>query len=73
MERAAFLKELGAVLHVDAETAGADLRLEDVVWDSLAVMSTVALIDEHNGVTVSGDELARCQTLGDVLKAAGLE
>ena len=72
MERATFLKELADVLRVDAGAASPDLRLEDVVWDSLAVMSTVALIDEHCGVTVSGDELARCETLGDVLKIAGL-
>jgi acyl carrier protein len=72
MERAAFLKELGSVLRVDAEAAPPGLRLEEVVWDSLAVMSTVALIDEHSGLTVSGDDLARCETLGDILKMAGL-
>ena len=72
MERATFLKELGSVLHADAEAASPDLRLEDVVWDSLAVMSTVALIDEHCGVTISCDELARCETLGDVLRMAGI-
>ena len=72
MDRATFLRELGSVLRVDAAAAHPGLRLEDVVWDSLAVMSTAALIDEHCGVTVSGDELARCETLGDVLKIAGL-
>ena len=72
MERVIFLRELGSVLRVDAEAARPDLRLEDVVWDSLAVMSTVALIDEHCGLTISGDELAGCETLGDVLRMAGL-
>ena len=48
-----------------------DFRLEDAVWDSLAIMSAVALIDEHCGATVSGDELARCSTVADVLTLAG--
>ena len=72
MERADFLKELGAVIRVDAEAVGPDFRLEDAIWDSLAVMSVVALIDEHCGLTVSGDELARSETIADVLKLAGL-
>jgi hypothetical protein len=31
----------------------------------------VALIDEHSGATVSGDELSRCTTVAGVLDLAG--
>lgn len=72
MDQPGFLKELGSVLQPGQGAASLDFRLEDAVWDSLAVMSTVALIDEHCGVTVSGDELARCVTVKDVLALAGL-
>lgn len=41
-------------------------------WDSLAIVSTIALLDEH-GVEVTGQQLAACVTVADVLKLAGVE
>lgn len=37
-------------------------------WDSLAVVSTLAVIDEVYGVPVNGQKLSECKTAGDILK-----
>lgn len=37
-------------------------------WDSLAVVSTIAIIDDVYGRQVSGRALTACVTAGDVLK-----
>jgi acyl carrier protein len=73
MERDAFVRELASVLRVDPAALRPEFRLEEGVWDSLAVMSVVALVDEHCGLTLSGEELARSATVGDVLRLAGLD
>ena len=39
-------------------------------WDSLAIMTAIALIDHHYNITVSPTELENCQTVGDVLRLA---
>ena len=40
-------------------------------WDSLAVVSAMIAIDEVCGRSVLGQDLANCETVGDVLKLAG--
>ncbi len=41
-------------------------------WDSLAIVCTIALIDEKAGVEVDGQALAACVTVADVLKPVGV-
>lgn len=57
---------LAEILEVDAGEVNRDFRLEDATWDSMAVVSTIALIDELYDVTVSADALSECQTVGDI-------
>jgi acyl carrier protein len=37
-------------------------------WDSLAILSIMALIEENFGTTISRDNLNKCQTLEDLFK-----
>lgn len=39
-------------------------------WDSLAVVYTIALLDEKAGVEVDGQALAACVMVADVLRLA---
>lgn len=39
-------------------------------WDSLAIVCTIALIDEKANAQVSGQDLIKCTTAGDVLRLA---
>ncbi|HEX8124996.1 MAG TPA: phosphopantetheine-binding protein [Allosphingosinicella sp.] len=71
-----FYEELAEILEIDADQVTPDLRLEDTSWDSLAVVSTIALIDEQYDEAVSADALTSCETVGDIealIKARGTE
>jgi len=61
-----FLAKLADVFEVDASTVTPDFQLA-ARWDSVAVLTTIALIDEQFDVTVPPDELTRCASPADVL------
>lgn len=69
MTREAILSGLSDILEVPVT---ADTVLGgDAPWDSLAIVCTIALLDEKAGVSVSGQQLADCKTAADVLQLAG--
>ena len=35
-------------------------------WDSLAVLTVLAMADAEYGVTLTGNDLADCKTVGDI-------
>lgn len=59
---------LAEILEVDpaAISAAFDLQSGDAAWDSLAVVSTMALIDEVFNVMVDGQSLGKCATVADI-------
>jgi acyl carrier protein len=61
-----FHEELAEILELDVDQVTPELRLEDTPWDSLAVVSTIALIDELYDVAVSADALNNCETVGEI-------
>ncbi|ABY31195.1 acyl carrier protein [Methylorubrum extorquens] len=61
-----FYEELAEILEVEPNQVTADLRLESTSWDSLAVVSTIALIDEQYDKAVNATALAACETVGDI-------
>lgn len=62
----AFYEGLAEILEVDLELVSSSLPLEEGAWDSLAVVSTIALIDEVFDETVNAEALADCKTVGDI-------
>lgn len=60
-----FRDGLAEILEVDAGDLGDGFELGEL-WDSLAVVSTLALIDEVHDVSVSAEDLAECKTVGDI-------
>lgn len=43
---------------------GVNVKLEDIDgWDSFAIMSVIAMIDEEYNVIISGDEISKIDTL----------
>ena len=60
-----FYEELTEILELD-ETVDASHVFGDE-WDSLAIVSTIALVDETNGVFLEGNDLAECKTVQDLL------
>lgn len=56
---------LAEILEVEAGELEDGFELGEL-WDSLAVVSTLALIDEVHDVSVSAEDLAECKTVGDI-------
>lgn len=63
-----FRNELAEILEREPDEVTPELRLDSTSWDSLAVVSTIALIDELYDEAVSADALNDCETVGDIEK-----
>lgn len=61
-----FYEGLAEILEISADQVKPDLVLDEGGWDSLAVVSTIALIDDVYDVTVHPDRLGDCKTVGDI-------
>jgi acyl carrier protein len=57
---------LAEILELEPVQINRDLRLEDTIWDSMAVVSTIALVDELYDEPLGADALSECQTIGDI-------
>ncbi len=72
MDRKDFLLALDEMLELDPGTLTGEEALESLdSWDSLAVISFIALVDEKTGVVVEGEKLAKARTVADLLALAG--
>ena len=61
-----FYEGMAEILEVDPQDVGPDLDLTKDNWDSLAVVSTIALIDDVYDVMVSPERLQECKTVGEI-------
>jgi len=72
MTRKEFLLALDEMLELDSGTlTGAEVLADIDSWDSLAVISFIALVDEKFGTVVAGEQLARAETVDDLLALVG--
>lgn len=62
----AFYAGLAEIFEIDESEITADLDLATQNWDSLAVVSTIALIDEVYGQLVDGQALAKAATVSEI-------
>ena len=62
-----FLEQLADALDVDPGILQPHLRLEDIDWDSLAVISTIAIVDSVYGKMLSGEKIQQCSTFDDLM------
>lgn len=63
-----FYEGMAEILEVDAAEVGPDYEL-GAAWDSLAIVSTIALVDEVYDKAIGADTLQECKTVGDIEKA----
>ena len=68
MDNEAFLKDLAEILEVEPTDLKDQFELSPDIWDSLVVVSTIVLVDEHFDVTVDGGELTDCSSIGTLLE-----
>jgi acyl carrier protein len=57
---------LADIFEVEIEEIGPNTVLADHDWDSLAIVSTIALFDELYGKEVNVEALNRCETVADL-------
>jgi acyl carrier protein len=70
MDAQLFYARMAEILEVPPGAVSPDFHLAEGQWDSVAVMSTIALIDELSGAAVSGEQMNACATAGDLLELA---
>lgn len=61
---------LADIFEVEVEEIGPDTILAEHGWDSLAIVSTIALFDEIYGKEVNVEALNNCETVADLEKLA---
>jgi acyl carrier protein len=72
MNRAEFHALLAQTIDAPSGSLSAEQRLADVVeWDSLAVLSFIALADERFALSLSTRELAGCVMVADLTALLG--
>ena len=71
MTRPDFLILVDDLLELPKGTLTGQEKLEDLEgWDSLSLISFMALVDEHLGVKLSPRQFVTCQTVNDLLSLA---
>lgn len=74
MNKTLLLQDLSRLLELDISLLHDDFRLiEAANWDSLSVVSTVAVIDQYYKIRIKGTELIGCNTIGDIFKIIQLK
>jgi len=68
----AFYEGLAEIFEVEATEITPQFDLIAHNWDSLAIVSTLALIDECFDKLVDGSVLAKCTTVADVERVVGM-
>jgi acyl carrier protein len=61
-----FAAGMAEIFEVDESEMTDGYALSADNWNSLAIVSTIALGDELYGVVLNGQGLSKCKTLGDV-------
>jgi len=69
MEIGEKIEQIADILDKDAGSLSADMRLDEIGWDSMGMLSVIALA-KQNGKTISGAQIREFTTVGDILNAA---
>jgi acyl carrier protein len=63
-----FMEDLAAILEADPEELREEFSLHSGNWNSLSIVSAIVLIDEQFGISIEGEKLRQCATLGALLE-----
>lgn len=65
-----FYDGMAEIFEVDVSQISPDFELHsgEAAWDSLAIVSTIALADDCFGVMLEGKALGECKTIADIEK-----
>ena len=63
------LERIADVLDQDAASMKPDTQLDEIGWDSMGMLSIIALA-KTNGKTITGTQIRAFEKVGDILQAA---
>lgn len=63
------IEKIADILDVDTGKIMVDTRLDEIGWDSMGMLSIIALA-KANGKTVTGAQIRSFETVGDILNSA---
>jgi acyl carrier protein len=65
-----FYEGMSEIFEVDVDKISStfDLHSGESAWDSLAIVSTIALVDDCFNVMLAGRALETCETIADIEK-----
>lgn len=63
-----FYEGMAEIFEVDVSKISSEFELHsgEAAWDSLAIVSTIALADDCFGVMLEGKALGECKTIADI-------
>jgi acyl carrier protein len=62
----AFYEGLAEIFEIPPAEISPGFSLIDNNWDSLAIVSVIALVDECENLMLDGPALAKCETVADI-------
>lgn len=69
MTKTEFIKQFEEVLEVESGTIQEDHLLSDIAsWDSLTVMSFIAMVDDNFGVTMQPEQIKAAKRVSDFIQ-----
>lgn len=73
MNRAEFIKQVSDILEIDPENLNGSEILEEIGnWDSLSIISFVAMVDAELNRIVSPEKLRQAKTIDDLVELASI-
>ena len=63
-----FLESLAEAIELPSDALTKETKLSSINWDSLAIISCIALVDEYFQVMLSGEDLTNANKIEDILK-----
>jgi acyl carrier protein len=61
------IEALEELFETDAGTITPETALDTLPWDSMSMLSVIALVNEHFGKRLSGAQIKGFSTVGDIL------
>jgi acyl carrier protein len=64
MGKESFMEDLAAILEVEPAELHEGFELDRDNWNSLAIVTAIVLLDEEFGITIEGEKLRECASVG---------
>ena len=72
MTESDFLREFEEILEVDAGSLNSEIKLSELEeWNSLGVISFIAMVDDRVGLTLNARKIQDCTTVRDLMGLLG--